>query len=502
MNLDWELLIKNVDELIKQGQVNEARRVLWAVSPKDIPRKYIVPVARLTRRTRMNYFTLRVLKPVIKTDHLFSGYSTEEELALFAGALVRVGARNQGIKILSELEAHRNPDVLMFQVDAYFSEWNYKAAIPLLKKYLEFEQLSDYQILVGKLNLAASLVFEGLNGQAQDLLAVLRAEFKSKNYRLLYANSLELSAQVSLAQKKFSLASNQLELASKILKNESSSYGFFLMKWKTISDLIQFPNNKNVIEKIRLLKEESKKINDWESLRQIDFFNSISAQNEKLFLHLMIGTPYVNYRSILRKKYGSEVELPKSYQFQITDKERLPLSDEIAFTINKAHSLNIRDGKTDKCSLSYGQLPHRLLMLLTKDFYRPLSVGEAFSLLYANEYFDPISSPERIRNLVSRINVWFKKSKIPLFVQSEFQMLHLVSKSQMILEVATENTVLNKNNLLLAKLYQQVQKNWFTSSALAIALNISQRSSQRLIHANSNLFETQGTGQNQRYRYK
>lgn len=494
----WAEIIIQVDELIRLGKINSARRILNQIIPKDIPRKEMASFARLARRTRMNYFALRILKPVIKVDNLFSSSASEEELSLYAGSLIRIGGRKQGLDILKKLDWKKNPEILMFQVDAYFSEWNYKDAIPLLKKYIRSLNISDYQRLVGRLNLAAAYVFEGLVGLAEDLLSVVRAECKFKGYQLLYANSLELSAQVLLSKKKFAEALTYLELASKILKEEINSYGFFLKKWSAITELLKNPTDKNHQKQISLLKDEARRELDWESLRQIEFYQALATRDEHLYFKLMLGTPYANYRNVLKRKFNRPPELPAEFRFRLGgDSEQTVDSNSETIPV-----LYVNAGKGSNISIRGGSLLHRFLMILTRDFYRPIQVGEAFSLLYPNEYFDPESSPGRVRNLIKRLVNWFIENNVQLTIHVEKQTIILKSKGLVDLVTSRQKEELNINKFRILTLNKKTRSDWFTTTQAASLLGISQRSVQRLLsECNKTDLQSVGRGQGRRYRF-
>lgn len=493
MAFEWNSLIVQVDELIRGGQINEARRVLMAIVPKEVPRPHVAPLARLARRTRLNYLTLRILKPVVQREGLLELSSSEEELALFAGALIRVGGRKQGVEVLSKLDSEKNPEILMFQVDAYFSEWNYLVANPLLRRYIQSDGISDYQRLVGNLNLAASFVFENRIDQAQDLLSQLRAECRLKGHKLLYANSLELSAQVSLSRGKFSEANSRLELAAEISQKGAGSYSFFLAKWRAISDLMQNPTDRGRTFQVEQLKIEATNLNDWESLRQLDFFRAIATRDEQLYLHLMAGTPYRNYRDVLTRRFIEPPKLPSNYTVKLEGPSRgAPQS------INK---LKVYEGKFQNHNLPKGGLPHRLLVLLSQDFYRPLPVGEAFSSLYEEEYFDPESSPNRVQNAANRLSGWFKEHNVPIVIKSDHRMFKIVPLADILLEVGLHRSDLNRTNHRIEKLEKEVNREWFTVSQAMELLGTGQRTTQRLLREISNRLRAAGKGRNRRYQF-
>lgn len=488
----WTDLATQVDTMIRQSKVAAARALLVQIIPREIPRSMVALMARLTRRTRMNYLTLRILKPIIQAEALFSTPATEEELALYAGALIRVGGRKQGLKILAELNSDKNPEIFLFQMDAYFSEWNYLKAIPLLKKYLKSPLINNYQKLIGQLNLAAAYVFEGRLGPALDLLVNIRADCKFKGYHLLYANSLELSAQISLAQKKFQQAHCELELASTILGNEKGIYQFFLKKWIAIGNFMENPLDPNGIKNFDALRFEAQEMQDWEGVRQIDFYQALITDDSQLYLRWMASTPYKNYRKILRQKFKNPPALPLEFRIR-----RGGLIDE------NVPSLNITSACFANSQLRTGGLVHRLLILLSHDFYRPLPLGEVFSRLYEDEYFDSETSPDRVRSVAKRLSAWFIEQKIPLSIQTNRQSLSLCALGPIDLVISNHDEEISRGSCRLDTLRNKIKSKWFSVAEATLTLGLSLRSTQRVLTLSIEQgdLKFQGKGRARRYRF-
>jgi hypothetical protein len=55
---------------------------------------------------------------------------------------------------------------------------------------------------------------------------------------------------------------------------------------------------------------------------------------------------------------------------------------------------------------------HRLMFLLCRDFYQPLSVVGAFSKLFPDEYFNPNTSPNRVHQFIRRLSNYFRKQGV------------------------------------------------------------------------------------------
>lgn len=493
MSEKWTELVAQFDTMIRLGQADAVRTELTKIIPKEIPRPFVVAIARLTRRVRLNDFTLRILKPIIQAEAVLDLPASEVELALYAGALIRIGGRKQGLEILSKLNSEKNPEVLLFQMDALFSEWNYAQAIPLIEKYLTSVGISDYQKLVGRLNLAAAYVFENSLDLAQELLGKIQEDCQLNGHHLLYANSLEISAQISLLRRNFQKAHQELDLASQALKDEASSYRFFIRKWNATSEFMQKPQDPESIQNFNNLRAESKEMKDWESIRQMDFQQALMTGNQELYLYAMAGTPYTNYRNAWQKKFANPPPLPAEFQM-------CPGGS----TKNGSPTLHVPSGRFGNVQLEPGSLAHRLLIFISMDYYRPLLVGEAFSRLYEDEYFDSETSPDRVRSVVKSLSQWFVEQKIPLAVQSDRQALFLCSEGPIDLVTSTTITEISRDSYRLNELKAKVDLNWFSAKEAAAILEISSRSAQRMltISVEQGDLQAQGNARSRRYSFK
>lgn len=488
----WTDLASHIDAMIRQSKLEDARSALLKIVSSEIPRTMIATFARLARRTRLNYLTLKILKPYIRPDVLFAHPATDEELALYAGALIRIGGRRQGLKILSKLDTTKTPEVLLFKMDALFTEWNYEKAIPILRQYIKSELISDYQRLVGRLNLAAALFFTERYDQALNQLVGLRADFIINGYHLLYANALEISAQISLAKKNFKEAKSELSLASQILKNDTGTYHFFIRKWQGIADFMQDPNSSDRVNKLDSLQIEANEMGDWEGVRHIDYYKALVTNNRNLYLYWIVGTPYKNYRKILTKAFTNPPPLPSVYRlFLGGGAKNIPKLD-----------LALAEFKSSR--LPQGGLPHQLLIQLLQDFYRPVLIGEAFSKLYENEYFDSDTSPERVRSVVRRLSAWFTKEKIPLAVRTNRQSLSIYATGPIEIVIRPCQDWIFKKSSRLQELKKNIKGKWFNIYEALDFVGLGVRSTQRLLRSMVKSGELQciGSARSRRYRFK
>ena len=70
--------------------------------------------------------------------------------------------------------------------------------------------------------------------------------------------------------------------------------------------------------------------------------------------------------------------------------------------------------KESELLLSPGQELHRLLIVLSQDFYRPSPLLSIFTKLFPGAYFDPHTFPNRVHHVIARFRQWTKTYSVPL----------------------------------------------------------------------------------------
>ena len=85
---------------------------------------------------------------------------SDQELIEYAGSLIEVGCLQEAFGYLERVDTKKFPEALLIRSFGLFANWDYVHAIPLLEQYIDNSKISDYQKLVGKINLAASMIFE------------------------------------------------------------------------------------------------------------------------------------------------------------------------------------------------------------------------------------------------------------------------------------------------------------------------------------------------------
>lgn len=482
----WQDLLDSLDQQIRGGQDSLAKEQLLKIKVPEIPREYRAPFADLARRVTLPALSIQFIQPVVRPKIPIHPPPTVKEWAVYGAALTRVGALHEALQILEKLETGANPEVLLYQVFAHFSQWEYLKPIALLKKYLDHPSLTDYQRLVGKLNLAAAYVFEQRTSLAEPLLRELILTAQTQSLDLIQGNAHELTAQLLINTKDYGLAEVHLKKASGSLAKTKSNYEFFARKWQSIVNVLKNNGSPESIVDLLKIQAEAKTRREWESARACDLYHAIATNNEPLMNRLYFGTPFIGYRRAMRKHFQVSWSMPNEYVWTADNN-----SSENTFSLIKSESLGLKSS----------QSLWRFVQILASDFYRPLSSGYIASRLYPGDYFDPISTPVRLADVVKRIRAVLKEKNAPFqvhLIEKEYQ-IKITENCGLIIPLEWEADDWYESSLL------ELKKKWpyqsFSVSEARVAMG---NSCQRLLKwaTNEKKIYVSGRGPATRYRFR
>ncbi|MCB0363746.1 MAG: hypothetical protein H6624_08275 [Bdellovibrionaceae bacterium] len=491
--MDYKRLVSQLENKNRQGKGLEVRRSLKKLSLKSIPHEHRLPLANLARRNNLPDLTVRILKPLVRPAAGLKSSANPNELAEYAVGLSYLGVTKEAENILSTIRPEDVPQVLLFQSFMHFSRWEYAQAAPLLRTYCQFPKLEDYQRLVGRVNLAAALINSSATGEAESLLADLLRETEERKLSLLHGNCLELNAQLMLEQKKFAEALNLLKRSESNLSQGGNLSQFYVFKLQMLLPVLQGDSSAPALRNLRRLREEALRVHHWETLRECDLHEAGITQDSDLAAHLYFGTPYRSYRErILSATEGFFVP-PHDYVFT-RDQGADPL---IVFDLMGAQI----EGK--KAQLPKGKNLHRGIYFLSRDQYRPIRLGGLFSSLFPQDYFDPVTSPDRIYQLIKRLRAWLKKAHLDLTIEETDGAYSLVIGEGLGLRIGEElSSEYNKELMQLMHVREQLGKSDFTAKQACKALGFSRTSFNAFINScmDQNLVLRAGSGRNTSYK--
>lgn len=451
--------------------------------------------ASIARRVGMFDFALRLLHPIVRSEKPLHPEPTASEVAMYAAVLVKIGAREEALSLLAELNSDEAPEVLLFQSSAYIGEWKYSPALPYLRKYVKHPAITDYQKRIGEVNLAAALIAVDQLEEAQSLLQPLLEATKTQNQLLLQGNTLELLTQIAVVQGNFSKADSYIQKSNELIGETGDQNSLFVKKWKAISAYLQDP--KRCADDLMKIRQEAIEQRFWEVARDCDFHRAID-QNHKTFLTFIIfGTPYKSFRKRVLKNTAA-FQLPKDFIWQ----------PSITPPPNAATPLRYFDlmearGSVDSCELKFGHILHRALSSLTTDFYVPRSLGEVFNDLYPGEIFNPITSPKRVFRVIQRLRKWVKDNNLPISIVAEDGSYRLHARDDFGIKVPLIRTHFSRDDYQIGRLKAKWPYQVFSAEQAAAELGLSSRQVRTLIstqEAEGDILRI-GSGRSTRYRF-
>lgn len=484
-----------IDRHIREGRTKHARSKLQEIFQKKIPRPEIATIASLARRAGLASKAIQLLNPIARPHPKSPIVPTAREKAEYAECLTRAGAAEEALEILDSLSHSNYPLALLYLASAHVTRWDYEKAIPLLVRFLRSTHIEPYWKWVGRTNLAASLVFLGKHKEATQLLNKLIHETSLRHLPLLLANSLELAAQNFISQKRWNDAETCLKRAETLLANSESLDEFFVRKWYAIVSFVRTRGQGRSADSLRSIRSEAVARSHWETVRQCDQYFAVTLHDEKLFLHLYIGTPFESFRKQLLQHFSGKWTLPEIYHWHLDGGSPSGSATDLLGSKPTQGTEGLRAG----------HLLHRLATLLTLDFYRPFRLPTIHFHLYPKENFNPITSPPRIHEATKRLRTWMESSQIPLTVYEQQGGYFLKALKPLTISLHTKTRHLcTPYNFALDSLRERWPNDPFSIHDAAQALQKPVRTTLRILDSarHSHTLTREGATRSTRYRFK
>ncbi|PCI26416.1 hypothetical protein COB52_06010, partial [Candidatus Kaiserbacteria bacterium] len=192
---------------------------------------------------------------------------THHEMAEYCTSLQKIGSHKEALLRLENLDYQIEPQILIYKTFCLYNTWNFMQAIPLLETYIGLDNISDYQRLIGEINLIAALVVIRNFPEAKPLLDRFIRVAKKQGFSRLQANALELYSQIHIEQRDYRAAKKTLEGSLSLFGDKFSLDRFFAEKWLLV---IQARVSKST-SPIQHYRKLAKKIGHVESLRDADY---------------------------------------------------------------------------------------------------------------------------------------------------------------------------------------------------------------------------------------
>lgn len=396
--------LDTLEEQIRTNKAPKLEQLVRTFQAQEIPRTLVVRYANLLRRMGGTKHALRILNPVVRND---TEKPTIDEVIEYASCLTRLSLVDESIALLSKIDNEPKPEIQYELAAAYVAKWDYSKAIPYLKKYLSFTELSPYKICVGEINLAAAFIYTNELEKADSLLKKLLTKIQQYDFKLLWGNVLELQGEIAFINREFDRSMDLFRESGEKLQSSNPRYLLYIDKWKVISKMLKENGTKTSLLECAGLRKKAAELRDWNSLREIELYRALVTNDSEAIANLYYGVPYPEYRKRILSIWAKPLKVNGSHERRIG-----PGMVKIKKIFDVAAG---KDLFTD-CQLKPGQTLHRLVQVLATDFYSPFSTTKIFSLVFKDSFFNPVTSPQQVYEIVKRLNEWFVENKIPLIV--------------------------------------------------------------------------------------
>lgn len=444
------------------------RSQLSQISNRDVPEGLSAELGHLLVRVGLAHKAVAILMPVVRMgEELRQEASTAERLA-YALALAKIGSSREAAGLLRSLPTDV-PEASLYQGYICQTQWDYTEAVPFIRRYLEIAKGQPYDQAIARVNLLACLIHANDLDGGEKLHAELAAEAKQSNWHLIQKHLMELGAQLAMGRNDWHRAQRIVAEAQGDRQSIETISDLLLAKW---SAWIMANNGKleDGIRSLQKVQQSARTMLHWETIRECDRMLAELTRDHQLFGKVYIGTPYESFRAKLLDRCRSWTDVPQAY---IVGDAAAPVLD-----LQTGHLSGAKE------ELKAGQVLHRCLSLLFRDFYRPVTVGQLFADLFPNQYFDPNSSVNRVYNVMRRVRNWAKANDLPLTIESDDH-AYSVKPWEKGLGVCAQAQSFNADLEIdgrLMKVRSQIRGGPFTSDDVAAALKVSRSSAVRLLN--------------------
>lgn len=486
-----ETSLSEIEALIQRAEFARAREILHKIVKRKVPRELTIRVAALCRRADLALEGLRVLNPIVRPSPRSSLRPTPAEAIEYAGGLTKVGANLEALALLEKFKDDEYPVAFLFESFALVNEWRYQESIPLLQTFIAHESISEYQRLVGNLNLAAALVFLGRLSEVENCLKLVRTRAAEQSYLLLLGNALELSAQCAVLERRWSDSETYLKAAEKTLRNTAGLYRLFIEKWIAVARLMREGPNQATLEGLEKVREAARRQNHWETVRDCDLHEAHATRNLQLTQHIYHGTPFEAFRERISREWKGNFSPLPSYRWELRSGK------------GQQWKLSPAGLVKDRVALKMPRTLFVLLRTFTSDFYQPFSVARLHQLVYPGEYFNPDSSPTKIHQLVKRFRQWLARQNIALSVVAKEGDYRIEPAGSIAIEISGHPSASSTITPELAMLEARFGARPFSAQEASQILPASPRTTCRILAggAQRGLLARSGSARATRYRF-
>lgn len=418
-------VLKSIHKGIQEGHGGDVRadffKFLRNEFDPQIHRIHLAEVASLCRRLGEYEKAVRLIRPFIDTENQRRTTATPEEQAQYGVCLMSMGAVADGMKVIETIDATRVPEAFLFFSFGHMLQNHYEEAIEPLRKFIAHPSPNDYEKLVAQTNLVQVLVYLAKTKETDKLLPKLLRTTKEKNFRLLHGNLLESFVHQEFWRGNIHEAKQTLAQAKELHSQSGTLRSFYIKQWQAILTLKQDGPTAANRARIRRVQTRARELNVYGVIRECDVALAHVTKDKELWSHLLFGVPQGSQHRRMKRLSGLKLS-PRSQYTWLPGQS----SQQKPTTI-----LHLATGQIlpDGPSLKTGQVLHRLLNVLTQDFYRPLRVGEIHEALFPDKFYHPRASPLGVRQALHRLRQWFEQHSLPYAIEEHRGTYRLVGRN-------------------------------------------------------------------------
>jgi len=488
--------VQSIDGLIRAGRAAEARVRLEAIAAKGrIARSQAALLAWLAWRAGVPGIGVRLLHRLVRAEGRARAAPSDRALAEYAVCLMKIGAVDEGERLLSGLDPRELPVVWLYRAFAPVLRWDYAASIPPLRSYLAAPGITAYDRLVASVNLAAALVVERDFVRADPLLRELLHRTRLRRYDFARGRVAEIVAESFLVRGKWKQGEAFLREAERDLAAVGGIDLLATRKFQAFAGFLQDPSSTEGLIALHAVRAEALACGHWETVRDCDRTEGLGRKDPQLMAHVYLGTPFEIFRHRLREALPGGYQPPSRYVWRVGSGEGGPALDL---------ARGVVVGRRAGVAVAVGKAMHRLLAVLCSDYYRPFPTAAIHARLFPGEYYNPASSPGRVRQAVRRLRRWLEAAGMPLRIEEAAGAYRLTATASCEIVVPGDRKLTHRLQPYVDKLRAAQPEGRFSVQDASRILGVSDRSALRTLEVGlrDGALDRVGKGSLTRYEFR
>jgi hypothetical protein len=282
----------------------------------------------------------------------------------------------------------------------------------------------------------------------------------------LMGNAVLLSAENEILSGEWKAAHEALALAESLTRKNNAMDAFLVAKWSAVLRLKEHGPSEPALRELGVVRQRAVQKEHWETVRDCDRFRACALGDYDLARQLYHGTPFASFREKLARQMSRENLATETYTWSLGS--------------GAMRRLDLTSGRDEDGGLVVkpGQGECRLLRILSSDFYRPFRLASLHHLLFAGEFFNPLSSPDRVHRALLRLRRALETRRFPLGIAEHEGAYRLVADGACALVVPLDNEGIDRDDYRCQELRKKFGDAPFVARQAAEVLHLELRGAQ------------------------